>query len=377
MSSMDSITHGLLGALTAQLGFRQRIGREATWLAAGAAMVADLDFMVRPMLSLAGVESNEMTTMFSHRGLSHSLFLSPLIALVTAVAWWWFRRRKDGKIRLNELESSQPGQTGDSVTPFRAVRFRLLYACLLTAVFSHPLLDWCTSYGTQLLLPFSHARYAIDAVPIIDFVYTSLLILALILCYLARKIAPDCSKRWTLIVGWTGLILSSGYILTGRAMHDLAISRASQELGAARISRADAYPAMGSILVWRVVVRSDTGWSVAAVHVLSPKKPAITSFAQADDEWVSRAAGTQEARLFDWFAMGRVRASHEQLDGLHVVEFHDMRYGRRTDSMESLWGLRVEFDSSGKLLAAHRFHSYRGISLGQIVGQAWHDIWNP
>lgn len=378
MSRMDSITQGLLGAVTAQLGFRQRIGREATWLAAGSAMVADLDFLVRPMLSLAGVATDEMATMSFHRGLSHSLFLAPLIALVPAVAWWWFRRKSGKVCQQDGLGNSQTVQSAvDSVSPGRPVGFRLLYACLLTAMLSHPLLDWCTSYGTQLLLPFSSRRYAIDAVPIIDFVYTSLLILAMIPCYLVRKITPGRSKRWTLIVGWTGLAVSSGYILTGRAMHDLAISRATQALGPVRISRADAYPAMGSILLWRVVIRGETGWSVAKVHVLSGKKPTITSVAQANGEWVSRARETQEARLFDWFAMGRVRATHEQLDGLHVVEFHDMRYGRRTDSLESLWGLRVEFDSSGKLLGAHRFHTYRGASLRRLAGQSWHDIWNP
>ena len=34
---MDSITQGLMGAVIAQLGFLQRIGKEAGWIAAGTA----------------------------------------------------------------------------------------------------------------------------------------------------------------------------------------------------------------------------------------------------------------------------------------------------------------------------------------------------
>ena len=43
---MDTITQGLLGAVTAQLGFRQRIGRETTWVAAAAGIMPDLDILI-------------------------------------------------------------------------------------------------------------------------------------------------------------------------------------------------------------------------------------------------------------------------------------------------------------------------------------------
>ena len=30
------------------------------------------------------------------------------------------------------------------------------------------MLDWCTTFGTQLLAPVSRARFALDAIPIVD-----------------------------------------------------------------------------------------------------------------------------------------------------------------------------------------------------------------
>jgi inner membrane protein len=377
MYGMDSITQGLLGAVTAQLGFRQRIGRDATWLAAGAAMLPDLDVLVRPILSLSGMETDGLTMVTIHRGLSHSLLMVPLIALPVALIWWQVRRPRNNR-RDNNLYGTAPEQeAGPAPRGGKPPPFWLLYACLLAAVLSHPLLDWCTSYGTQLLLPITNARYAIDAVPIIDIIYTPILAVTLIACYVVHKVTPARAARWTLILGWAGMALSSGYIAAGRAMHDLAVRRALGGLDPSSVITADAYPSLGTIFLWRTVVRTQDQWRVAGVHVFSsrPLQPACAP--QADNEWVRRAMELQDARVFDWFAMGRTRASYARRDGLHFVEFHDMRYGLRPDSLETLWGLRVTFDQDGSLVQIHRFHAGGGFSLREAVRTAWKGLWNP
>ena len=66
---MDTITQGLLGAVTAQLGFRQRIGRDATWVAAAAAVVPDLDIFIVPLMSMTGMEVDSLAQLRYHRGL--------------------------------------------------------------------------------------------------------------------------------------------------------------------------------------------------------------------------------------------------------------------------------------------------------------------
>ena len=370
---MDTITQGLLGAVTAQMGFRQRIGRDATWVAAATAILPDLDVFIAPLMALAGGEPGEGAVHNYHRGLSHSLLAVPIIAAVAAGMWWWVRRR------LNNRGARHRGDNG--VIPPHGGRgppgFGLLYACCLVAVLSHPLLDWCTSYGTQLFAPLTSRRFAIDVVPIIDIFYTSLLILALAAAWLVRRVRP-AARRAAVIVGWTGFVLSVGYLAAGRAAHDVTVSRSRALVPpGSRIVRADAYPTLASILLWRGVVETTDGWLAVRVRPLGHNRPRTKWAAKVDNQWVRRATELPEARRFKWFAMGRVRAKYELLDGRHVVELHDMRYGIMPEDVDSLWPLRVTFDDASGVIDVSRLRRHRRRDLGKFIKRLWKDMWAP
>ena len=374
---MDTITQGLLGAVTAQLGFRQRIGREATWVATIAAVVPDLDIFIMPLLSLAGVETGSFTRARIHRGLSHSLLMTPLIALAITGLWWWLRKSRDRKGAGNAKPQDPPPPSAPAPG---APSFRLLYACVFLAVLSHPLLDWCTSYGTQLLAPISGRRLALDAAPIIDFIYTPILIVTLAACFLVRKLTRGGGRRATLVIGWAGMLLSVGYLAAGRGLHDWAAAKARKLAGDERVLRADAYPWMGTIFLWRAVVETEDRWLVSRLHFFGnpgSDNAKFGSAAKVDNDWVRRARREADAETFDWFAMGRVRADYARRDGMHVVEFHDMRYGRRPESTEGMWVLRVTFDESGRLLGVERAQHFHGRDMRQYAAETWAEIWNP
>ncbi len=380
MNAMDPITQGLLGAATAQLGFRQKIGRDATLAATVAAIAPDLDIFITPLLSLVGAEVNSMTSAYIHRGLSHSVLMAPLLALPIAWLWWRLRRRnhawRSETIITNGAELPEPNQAD------RPPPFGLLYLCVLVAVFTHPLLDWCTSYGTQLLAPISRERFALDCVPIVDLIYTSLLIVTLLTCWLARKFSRGQAIRVTLVIAWVGMLTSVGYLTAGRVMHDWAVQQARIAVAAddLQVLRVDAYPAMGTIFLWRTVVETDRGWRVMRAHRFSDKPVAdwrADLVAKADDEWVRRAMELPEVKSYRWFAGGRLRAAHTTRDGLHVIEFHDMRYGWPIESVESLWPVTVIYDTDGQLVQVGRSRHPNMKDRGPIISRAWADIWNP
>lgn len=373
---MDTLTQGLLGAVTAQLGFRQRIGRTATWVAAGAAIVPDLDILiplVQPLLSVTGSEPGDLGTMGTHRGLSHSLLVVPILALAIAFSWRWVRR---GAVRL-------PGSCDQENSP----SFRLLFGCVFIAVLSHPLLDWCTSYGTQLFAPITSHRYAIDAVPIIDIIYTPILVMTLLSCYVVRKLKSD-SRNATLKIGWVGFALSIAYLAAGYAMNTKAVismrrlssERVAEPAHGPFVAEYRAYPQPGTIFVWRTIRRSSDRWTAARINVLFKTAPERIAWSEAiivENDWVRRARELPAIKRFDWFAMGQIRAAYKRQAGMHFVEFHDMRYGLRPESVKSLWSLRVVFADSGRLVTIERILHHRNRGLRETIGESWRDIWNP
>jgi len=353
---MDTITHMLLGATTAQLAFRQRLGRGATWAAVVAAVAPDLDILAGPVLRALGIDTGGGGHLVVHRGLSHSLLMAPVIALPIAAAWWKLRRR-----RAPSLAS-----------------FGLLYACVLVAGLTHPLLDWGTAYGTELLSPITDARYALSCVPIIDIFYTPMLALTLLACWLVRKASRGEARRATLVIGWAGFLLSLGYLVTGAVLRDRAIDMARALAGGAPILRADAYPALGSIFVWRTVVETDGRWITARVRPLARGAPSRQeSAARQSSPWIEKAREMPDVRGYAWFAMGVVRATEADRDGQHVVEFHDMRYGPRPESIDSLWPLQVAFDKEGHVLSAESHPPHPAGNRWRILKETWSDLWEP
>jgi len=249
---------------------------------------------------------------------------------------------------------------------------------VLIAVLTHPLLDWCTTYGTQLFAPLTDRRYAIDAVPILDIFYTPILILTLAACWLARKLSSGEARGITLRIGWAGFLLSVSYLAAGRVLHDRAIAKALAVHPVRNVVRADAYPSVGTILLWRVVIETPDDWRAVRVHQFGqPSSYRMSVARRAANAWIDRARALPVARTFDWFAMGRTRAQYSRLDDTHVVELQDMRYGLRPDSMEGLWAVRVIFSGRGDVLEADFLRRHRGHRFRELLRAAWSDIWNP
>jgi len=377
---MDPLTQGLLGAATAQLGFRQRIGRDASWMAFLTAMAPDLDFLAPRVMRGLGFETDELTRMFLHRGISHSLLAVPFIALPVAAAWWWIR---NGVLAFRNARRPPPDpQAAPGDKRSAPAGFAMIYACLFVAVLSHAPLDLCTSYGTQIFAPFTTKRYAVDAIGIIDIIYTPILAATLVACYVVRKLKAD-PRRATLAIGWTGFLLSVAYIAAGRVMHDRAIDKALAMHGRPACVRANAYPAIGTILLWRVVIETDEAWHLARIHHLAPHRPGRdppdlqTVPKHRDNPWVRRTLQLPLAKQWDWFAMGNTRAGYERRGNLHVVSLYDMRYTWPLANTRSLWWLEVTYDRQGRMLAAGRRTSHHRRNFGKLIRRIWDDIWSP
>ena len=358
---MDPITHMLAGAAVAQLGFRQRIGRQATWAAVAATVTLDFDVFLGPLATRFAAAGNNHFT--EHRGLSHSLLAVPVLAAVIGGAWWLIRRRV----------LRRGGADGPPSAP---APFWLLYACLFLTLLTHPLIDGCTSYGTQLLAPLTDTRYAFDLVPILDLFFTGILAVTLVACLAVRRLAPALEPHGSLMLGRAGFILAAAYVLAGHILHNEAVAEGRARAAESPIVRADGYPALGSILAWRIVIETDGAWTALRIRPLDEAHgpPPQEAARRQSSPWIDRARTLPQVREYEWFAMGRVRAAYRQEGGVHVVEFNDMRYGASLESIDSLWPLRVTFNEAGEVLRVERLSAFRGRPAWELLRDAWDNL---
>jgi membrane-bound metal-dependent hydrolase YbcI (DUF457 family) len=171
---MDTITHGISGALMAKALFngddlftsramtRQRI---VTWSTMLGAIFPDSD-VLRELLS-----HDDLLIISWHRSITHSLLCLPVFALLLAALTRWVARSRkwDGP------------------------SFAVLTGLYAAGILSHILLDLVTSFGTMVWSPLKWSRPAWDLIFIVDFTFTGILLVPQILAWVQER--PEKARR--------------------------------------------------------------------------------------------------------------------------------------------------------------------------------------
>jgi membrane-bound metal-dependent hydrolase YbcI (DUF457 family) len=155
---MDTITHGIAGALIGKAIFRgddlltnHPASRERvlTWAAMIGAIFPDSD-VIRDILS-----RDPLLVITWHRSLTHSLLPLPAYALGLAALTQWFVRRRN----------------------WECPSFGMLTLVYVIGLLSHIFLDLVTNFGTMIWSPLSWARPAWDLIFIIDLTLSAIFLL--------------------------------------------------------------------------------------------------------------------------------------------------------------------------------------------------------
>ena len=179
---MDSITQIVLGAACGEAILGKKIGNRALLFGAIGGTIPDLDVFVGKLLY-----NNEIDSMAFHRGFMHSFLFAILGAIAFgAVVFWLYNKGK------------RYGMTTQKDWMW------LFFA----SIFTHPILDSFTAYGTQLFAPFSNYRVAFNNISVADPLYTlPFLVLLIVVMFLKRT----SSKRRLFLK--LGLGVSSLYMM--------------------------------------------------------------------------------------------------------------------------------------------------------------------
>jgi inner membrane protein len=331
---MDPLTQGLLGASFGQALYGRSLGRRALVWGGVVGMAPDLDVVMGA--------TGPMAEWLWHRGPTHALWVGPVIGpLVGFMLWRW----KGGQLRA-------------------------WVGLAMVAFFTHPLLDLFTTYGTQLLAPFSRERFGLDAIAIIDPLYS--LMLAGGLAVGAWRGAGTTASR---AAAWAALVASTAYLFLGLAVNHRAQELGRSQLAAAGVTGAEvaAYPTMLQLPLRRLVARSGDEVRVGFVSVLAPRPIAWERFREDRGPLVEAARATEEARILEWFAGGQTAAKVSGSDETgRVVEIDDLRYGLPGNAEQGLWGVRVRLDGSGQPLGpGERIVRLRPFRSRRLLGELW------
>lgn len=219
---MDSLSQLALGAAVgiATMGRRSAAWKAALW-GGIAGTLPDLDAFLD--------HGDPLANMVLHRADSHALFWLTLAAPLLALLPAWLHGER--------------------------ALYRRWWLAIWLALVTHPLLDWMTVYGTQLLRPFTDHPYAVGSIFIIDPLYTLPLLVGVIVAL--RRGGDERALRWNA----AGLLLSTAYLAWGAAaqQHVRAVALdalARQGIAAERVL---VTPTAFNSVLWRIVAVAPDG----------------------------------------------------------------------------------------------------------------------
>jgi len=147
---MDPVTHSVSGLVLAKV-FKCKLTTKTALIFGGLALAPDID-------SAAYFFSTDAEYLLYHRGFTHSIWDGLLLGILAA-----FILKNTAKKNLT---------------------FSAIIGVII--MYTHIYLDYITSYGTQLLAPFSRHRFALSTVFIIDPIYTLTLIMLLVFALMLK-----------------------------------------------------------------------------------------------------------------------------------------------------------------------------------------------
>ena len=332
---MDSLTQIVLGAAVGEAVLGRKIGNKAILWGAIAGTIPDLD-----VLFIGDDPIRELTI---HRGFSHSIVFAIMMAPILGWIVNWLYRKK------NEAD-------------FKAWSWFFFWA-----IFTHPLLDSLTTYGTQLFLPFSDYRVSISSVFVLDFLYTVPFLASIIALMFFSRQSP---KRR--LLNRIGLVVSSAYLILGLTVKYVAQNRMESSLEDQGIpySRGFTSPTPLNIILWSGVFESDSSFYICNYSLLDEPGPIeFWEYEKADDLILPIASEYGVDRL-RWFSDQYYTAT-QMVD---TINFYTLKFGRHkfeTDGPDGSFAFyfKIYMDSSGNVTGYKNFREMESENIGKMLGQ--------
>jgi inner membrane protein len=270
---MDSLSQIVLGAATFALIKDKEIGKKALLYGAILGTIPDLDILINPFF-------NNIEQLAIHRGFSHSIFFSFLLSLLF------------GKLFALKYKTS----------------FKSWFWASFLALFTHPLLDICTTYGTRILYPLNKSFFALDNVFVIDPLYTIWLLVGCITLLIMKN---SNTNRITVIK--YSLVLSTSYLLFGLFANLYVKNHFKKELKRQNIAyeKLKIVPTPFNTIFWQGIIKTKEGIYFSDYSLFDSQETLNFHYEKNDVDFIAEKMKIAELDPFFNFTEGFALARKE------------------------------------------------------------------
>jgi inner membrane protein len=316
---MDNLTHSLTGLMLSRAGLNRFYPR-ATLVLVIAANIPDIDFLASTRGMLYYFEQ--------HRGITHSVVMLPVMALLAALIGCAAGRTMQGWLAA--------------------------WGIAIIGVASHLLLDWTNAYGIRLLFPFSAQWFHLDLINLFDLLVWAVLLLGWLGPMLGKLVSGEIGAQSGTGRGMAIFALSFflvydfGRFLSHQRAVEILNSRVYRDGPPLRVA---AFPTAGvSPLDWQGWIERPDFVMRFAVNVLHEFDPGAGTviFKAAPSPAVEAARVAPPVAVFSKFAQYPLWSVMpvENPEGARDVELRDWRFP---------FGARAIVDSSNRVISSS-FH---------------------
>ncbi|TQD38857.1 metal-dependent hydrolase [Haloflavibacter putidus] len=281
---MDSLTQIVLGAAVGEAVLGRKIGNKAMLYGAIAGTIPDLDI-------LASNFTDTVNALEIHRGFTHSIFF----AVIFAPLFGWLVSRWE-----------------------RAASWKSWSWLFFWGLFTHPLLDGFTTWGTQLFWPLD-IRLAFKSIFVIDPLYT-LPFLTFLILTMRQKRTSLKRKRYNQL----GLLISSLYLVLGLVLKGLAFQQFEKNLETQKINyfAIETKPTPFNTILWTANVDTPTEYLIGHYSFFDSQPIQFTAYSK-NHEKLGTLKTTDKIKQLIKISKGWYTITEENGE----LYFNDLRFG--------------------------------------------------
>jgi len=291
---MDSLTQIILGAACGEIVLGKKIGNKALLFGAIGGTIPDLDVFVGKFLY-----NNEILAMAFHRGFMHSI----LFAVLGAFLFGWIT-----------YKLYNTGVRKETTTQKNWIWLFFL------SIFTHPILDCFTPYGTQLFTPFSNYRIAFNNISVVDPLYTVPFLVSLIVMMFFNR--ENTRRTWWLK---TGIYISSVYMIFTiiNKIYISSVFKKSFEKANISYNRFSSQPTIFNNILWYSVAETDTQYHLT-FYSLFDKSATADKIITIEKNHDLIDMTDSNLQTLAWFSNGYYNLSKK--DKIGTYKYTDLRY---------------------------------------------------